>query len=231
MKTRDLGLSDMRRLPMQPPMDGNLSPADRRQGRAPRAAQRSRTLDSDRPGTIRLFIFIEISLFLLLSLPLMAKTFLTQEEALRLAFPKGAVVTRKTAFLSEADRAEVVRRAGGAAPPGLVAYYVATVDGKDAGTAYFDTHVVRTLPETILVVVGPKGAIARIEVLSFSEPEEYLPRDAWYGQFPGKTLTDELSERKGVRAVTGATITVRVTVEAARRVLALDAFLKERSRR
>lgn len=161
----------------------------------------------------------------------LAKGFLTQEEALHLAFPKGAAVARKTAFLSEVDRAEVARRAGGAPPPGLVVYYAATVDGKDAGTAYFDTHVVRTLPETILVVVDPKGAIARIEVLSFSEPEEYLPRGAWYGQFPGKTLGDELSEKKGVRPVTGATITVRVTVEAARRVLALDAFLKEKSRK
>jgi FMN-binding domain len=160
-----------------------------------------------------------------------AKSFLTQEEALRLAFPKGAVVTRKTAFLSEADRAEVAHRSGGAPPPGLVAYYVATVDGVDAGTAYFDTHVVRTLPEAILVGVDPKGAIARIEVLSFSEPEEYLPREAWYGQFPGQILGDELSEKKGVRPVTGATITVRVTVEAARRVLALDAFLKERGRK
>jgi len=176
--------------------------------------------------------FKEILLFsLLLSSPAVARSFLTQEEALRLAFPKGAVATRKTAFLSEADRAEIARRSGGAPPPGLVAYYAATVDGKDAGTAYFDTHVVRTLPETILVVVDPNGAIARIEVLSFSEPEEYLPRGAWYSQFPGKALGDELSEKKSVRPVTGATITVRVTVEAARRVLALDAFLKEKSRR
>jgi hypothetical protein len=179
--------------------------------------------------------FKEISLsflfVILLSYPVLAKSFLTQEEALRLAFPKGAVVTRKTAFLSEADRAEVARRSGGAPPPGLVAYYTATLDGRDAGMAYFDTHVVRTLPETILVAVDPKGAITRIEVLSFSEPEEYLPRGAWYGQFPGRSLGDELSEKKGIRAVTGATITVRVTVEAARRVLALDAFLKERPRR
>ena len=173
-----------------------------------------------------------LSLFLLFFLSptlLFAKSFLSREEALRLAFPKEAVVARKTAFLSEADRAEVARRSGRVPPPGLVAYYVATVDGKDAGTAYFDTHVVRTLPETILVALDPKGAIARIEVLSFSEPEEYLPRGAWYGQFPGKTLSDELSEKRGLRSVTGATITVRVTVEAARRVLALDAFLREKA--
>jgi hypothetical protein len=174
----------------------------------------------------KIFLF-----FLLVSSTSFAKSFLTQEEALRLAFPTGAVVTRKTAFLSEADRAEVARRSGGAPPPGLVAYYVAKVDGKDAGTAYFDTHVVRTEPETLLDLVDPKGAIARIEVLSFFEPEEYLPRGTWYGQFPGKTLSDEVSEKRGVRPVTGATITVRVTVEAARRVLALDAFLKEKGRK
>jgi transcriptional regulator of nitric oxide reductase len=182
------------------------------------------------PLTLKEISFFVLMAFFSSSLSL-AKGFLTQEEALHLAFPKGAAVARKTAFLSEVDRTEVARRAGGAPPPGLVVYYAATVDGKDAGTAYFDTHVVRTLPETILVVVDPKGAIARIEVLSFSEPEEYLPRGAWYGQFPGKTLGDELSEKKGVRPVTGATITVRVTVEAARRVLALDAFLKEKSRK
>jgi hypothetical protein len=184
-------------------------------------------------GSLPSLPFKEIFLFLFLSSAALsfAKSFLTQEEALRLAFPKGAVVTRKTAFLSEADRAEVARRSGGAPPPGLVAYYTATADGKDAGSAYFDTHVVRTLPETILVAVDPRGVISRIEVLSFSEPEEYLPRGTWYGQFPGKALSDELSERRGVRPVTGATITVRVTVEAARGVLALDAFLKEKGRK
>jgi hypothetical protein len=174
-----------------------------------------------------------VSLFLILltAHPLVAKSFLTQEEALRLAFPKGAVVTRKTAFLSEADRAEVARRSGGAPPPGLVVFYTGASAGTDLGTVYFDTHVVRTEPETLLVLVDPKGGIARIEILSFSEPEEYLPRKNWYGQFSGKTLTDELSEKRGVRPVTGATITVRVTVEGARRVLALDAFLKEKGRK
>jgi hypothetical protein len=213
----------------------NVYSSDRSQGSKTASRRAERALDTGQPRATPLFSFAEISFFVffLLSSPShsFAKSFLTQDEALRLAFPKGAVVTRKTAFLSEADRAEVARRSGGAPPPGLVAYYAVTVGGRDAGTAYFDTHVVRTLPETILVVVDPKGAIARIEVLSFYEPEEYLPRESWYGRFPGRTLNEELSEKKGVRPVTGATITVRVTVEAARRVLALDAFLKEKAPR
>lgn len=170
-------------------------------------------------------------LFLVSSSPSLARSFLTREGALRLAFPAGAVIQRKTAFLSEADRREVARRTGGALPPGLVVFYTGTSGGTDLGTVYFDTHVVRTEPETLLVLVDPKGAIARIEILSFSEPDEYLPRVNWYGQFSGKTLTDELSEKRGVRPVTGATLTVRATTEAARRVLAMDAFLRETKRR
>ncbi len=156
--------------------------------------------------------------------------FLTQEEALKLAFP-GAAVERKTLFLTEAEQKEVEALSGGPRPSALAAAYIATKDGQLAGTAYFDTHVVRTLPETLMVVVDPRGVIARIEVLSFSEPEEYLPREHWYAQFPGKTLDDELSLKRAIRPVSGATLTARATTEAARRVLALHRVLENRAKK
>lgn len=80
-----------------------------------------------------------------------------------------------------------------------------------------------------MIVVDPANALARLEVLSFSEPEEYLPRPTWYGQFPGKTLSDELTPKRAIRPVTGATLTVRATTEAARRVLALHEVLARRA--
>ena len=157
-----------------------------------------------------------------------AKVFLTQEEALRLAFP-GARVERRTAFLTEAQQKEARRLSGEEElPSALAAYYVGTKDGRILGTAYFDTHTVRTMPETIMVVVDPSGAIARIEVLSFSEPEEYLPRSHWYEQFHGRPLDDELSLKRGIHPVGGATLTARATTDAARRVLALDRVLRTR---
>ena len=77
-----------------------------------------------------------------------------------------------------------------------------------------------------MILVDPAGSIARIEILSFAEPEEYLPRQAWYGQFPGRKLDDELSLRRGIRPVSGATLTARATTEAARRILATHQVLR-----
>jgi hypothetical protein len=157
-----------------------------------------------------------------------AKVFLTQEEALKLAFP-GASIERRTVYLTEAEQAEAAKLSGGPRPSALVVVYVATQDGRPAGAAYFDTHVVRTQPETLMIVVDPSGAITRLEVLSFSEPEEYMPRANWYAQFPGRPLSDELAVRRGIRAVSGATLTARATTEAARRVLAIHQVIGRRT--
>ena len=155
-----------------------------------------------------------------------AKVFLSMEEALMLAFP-AATVERTSVFLTAAQQREAQRLSGDEKlPSALVAYYVATKDGRQAGTAYFDTHLVRTMPETIMVVVDVEGRASRIEVLSFQEPEEYLPRTRWYEQFQGKALNDELWMKRGIRPVAGATLTARATTEAARRVLALHQVIQ-----
>lgn len=153
-----------------------------------------------------------------------AKVFLTVDEAVKLAFP-GCAITKRTAFLTP----EQVRRARelsqGEVPSALLTYYVATRGGQPAGTAYFDTHRVRTLPETLMVVVDPQGRVGRIEVVSFREPEEYMPRGAWYEQFRGKALGPDLQLKRDIRPVTGATLTARATTDAVRRVLALHRVL------
>jgi hypothetical protein len=169
-------------------------------------------------------------LILVSATPLAAKVFLTQEEALKLAFP-GASVERRTAFLTAEESGDAAALSGGAPPSSLCVAYVATKEGRVVGTAYFDTHVVRTQPETLMVVVEPSGKIGRVEVLSFSEPEDYLPRGHWYAQFPGKALDEELSVKRGIRAVSGATLTARATTEAARRVLALHQVLSRREKK
>jgi hypothetical protein len=157
---------------------------------------------------------------LLLAVPAAAKVFVTVDEALKLAFP-GCEITRKTAFLTPEQVKRARDLAGAEVPSALVNYYEALKGGQPAGTAWFDTHRVRTLPETLMVAVDPQGRVGRIEVVSFREPEEYLPRGVWYEQFRGRSLDPDLQLKRGIHPVTGATLTARATTDAVRRVLAL----------
>jgi len=144
----------------------------------------------------------------------------TQSEALAAVFP-GAAVERKTAFLSEDQASGVEIAARAQLQARMIPYYVAVSSTATVGYAYFDTHLVRTMPETLMVVVAPDGKVKAVEVLAFHEPEDYLPRPRWRKEFEGKTLEDPLWIKRDLRNVTGATLTARAVAEAVRRVLAI----------
>lgn len=157
--------------------------------------------------------------------PASARVFLTVDEALELAFP-GCRVERTTVYLTEEQLARARKLADGEVKSALVHPYVARCEGGEGGVAYFDSHRVRTLPETLMVVVGPEDEVARVEVLAFKEPPDYIPRDAWYDQFTGRELSPELELKRGIRGVTGATLTARATTDAVRRVLAVHRVVR-----
>jgi len=149
-----------------------------------------------------------------------ARVYLSVQQALEAAFPAPAKVERRTLYLDEAQARRAAEAAGTSVEARLVPYYVGTAAGRALGYAYFDTHLVRTLPETILILVGPDATIERIDILSFDEPEDYLPSRRWLAQFAGRGAAD-LGERQGIRALTGATLSSRAVTQAARRILAL----------
>lgn len=153
--------------------------------------------------------------------------FLTRDEALELAFPE-IQVERKTQFLSKEEKARVKKLSGLDFDRGCIYPYEARKDGKLIGTAYFDNHRVRTLRETVMIVVSPEQKVERIEVLAFGEPTDYIPREVWYAQFHGRPLDKDLNLKRKIRGVAGATLTARATTEAARRVLAVHRVLGER---
>lgn len=161
------------------------------------------------------------------SAPARARILLSLEEALRLAFP-GAEVEHETVFLTDAEIAAAAEAAGEPIVRALVVRYLARRQDAPIGTAYLDVHRVRTLQEALFVVIGPNDTIARIEVLSFDEPPDYLPRKGWYGQFTGRGIEDDLRLDDGIRAVSGATLTAVATTAAARRVLAIHRAIEGR---
>jgi hypothetical protein len=154
--------------------------------------------------------------------PAGAKVFLTQAEALRLVFGETAP-EKRTIYLTE-EQAARVRDLSGTEDPRrvIVAYASRDLSGR-AATAYFDTHLVRTLPQTIMVVAGPDGRAARVEILSFDEPEDYLPKRRWIDQFHDRALGEDLSLKGSIRAIAGATLSSKATTDAVRRLLAIHA--------
>lgn len=148
---------------------------------------------------------------------------LTQDEALRVAFPDADRVERRTAYLDDAQLSRAAALAGRdtQVEAGVVTYYVAIEAGTPVGVAYFDAHRVRTLQEVLMIVVDAEDRIRRLDVLRFAEPPEYRPPLGWLARLLGRPLDDELSPRRGIAAITGATLTTRAVTGAARRVLAL----------
>jgi hypothetical protein len=163
---------------------------------------------------------------LLIASAAQARVFMTQQQALASAFPADAKVTRQTFFLTKQQLADARRESGVMFTSQMVIRYKATVDDKIIGYAYFDTHLVRTFPESVLIVVTPEGAVDRIEILSFDEPTEYFPKRRWLDQIMGRTLDRDLSLTRAIRPLSGASLTAQAIVNASRKVLALHHVIK-----
>lgn len=164
-------------------------------------------------GALRCLLLVA----LLVALPAAARVFMTQPQALAGAFPAGVKVTRQAVFLTPQQIAAAKKESGVDFKDQLVVRYA----GANGAYAYFDTHRVRTLAETVMVVVAADGTIDRIDILSFDEPPDYFPKRRWTDQFRGRKLDDDLSLSGAIRPISGASLTGRAIVNASRKILAL----------
>lgn len=151
--------------------------------------------------------------------PARARILMSQKDALSLAFP-GVTPERKTSFLTDAQSKSAEALAQSKLESKIWTYYVA-----GSATAYFESHLVRTMNETVMVVVDANAMVRFVEILSFAEPDDYLASKRWLGQFPGRKLDDELALRRGLRNIAGASLTSEAVTRAVRRVLAVHRVL------
>ncbi|HYM61563.1 MAG TPA: FMN-binding protein [Thermoanaerobaculia bacterium] len=150
-----------------------------------------------------------------------ARVFMTQREALAAAFPASAKIVRQTFFLTPEQISAAKSESGVDFSDQLLIRYAATSGDKTLGYAYFDTHRVRTLPESVMIAVTADGRIDRVEILSFDEPSDYFPKRRWIDQLLGRKLDGDLSLNRAIRPISGASLTGRAIVNASRKVLAL----------
>jgi hypothetical protein len=162
-------------------------------------------------------------LWLLLTAPVArAEVFHAKDEALALAFPGATTVAPTRVFLTDAQAAAMEKRTGVTLDSRLFTYYVGRREDAALGYAVIETHVVRTLPETVLIVLTPAGRVRQLILLAFYEPREYMPPARWLEQFAGRGVEDtDWRLGRGVHGISGATLTARGITQAVRKVLAL----------
>ena len=95
--------------------------------------------------------------------------------------------------------------------------------------AYIDSHIVRTLNETLVTYIQGRKII-KTEIFLFLEPQEYKPPRLWLNQFQGKRLSDNLKVYGEIDGLSGSTLSVRAVTYSARRTLALHQALDEKKR-
>ncbi len=159
--------------------------------------------------------------------PAQATVFYSRSEIPRLAFPDAERVESKTFFLEPGQRRRIEELAHAPLDSNLIEVRIGRRGGRDIGYAFVDSHIVRTLPETLLVVLDSGGAVRAVHVLAFHEPSEYAPSHRWLEQLSGAASPAPLRLGRGITGITGATLSSRAVAAATRRALALYAVLLE----
>ena len=156
--------------------------------------------------------------------PCYGKIYYSKNEAMELAFGKDAVVKMLSLFPNKEQVARIEKLARVKMESALFTFYVGKKDGKILGYAAIENHIVRTKPETLLVVLSSEGQMSAIHTLAFHEPPEYQPPQRWYQQLYQKEL-DELSFNADIQGISGATLSTRSALNITRKVLAIYQIL------
>ena len=154
-----------------------------------------------------------------------ATVFHAKDEALALAFPGSDRVEDRVFILTDEQKAVIEKEAHAPLESQLWRVHVGWKGSEILGYAVLDTNIVRTLPETFMVVLAPDATVRRVEILAFYEPPEYVPAARWTKQFEGRRLDDDLRLGSGIQGITGSTLSATAMTQGVRRVLALVKLL------
>ena len=160
-------------------------------------------------------------LALLAAAPAAAEVFLSQKEALALAFPGADRIEKRSLVLDDAQAETVERLSGAALESRLVTLHEGFRGDTRLGYALIDVHNVRTLPEAFLVVLSPEGVVTGLRMLAFYEPSEYKPTDRFLAQFDARALGPELRLGGSIHGIAGSSLSSRAVTTGVRRSLAL----------
>jgi hypothetical protein len=148
-----------------------------------------------------------------------ASVYKTQQQALQTAFASSQV-DRRTLFLSVAQIKQIEERARVKVTSSILSYYVSRNAEGNIRFAFFDQRIVRSMPVTYMTVLKPDGTVDYVDILSFDEPNDYLPPARWLKLYHDRALNNDLAIGQAIPHITGASLSSQAMNDGIRLILA-----------
>ena len=156
-----------------------------------------------------------------------AEVFYAQDEAMKIAFPDADEVKTKTLFIQGSNVEHIQKLSRVKVDSGLFTFFVGYKNGAPTGYAAIGSNIVRTYPQTYMVVLNLDGSVKTTLILAFHEPLDYLPTDKWLEQFKEKDIKESIRPGDDIAGILGSSLSVNAVSAGVRKVLAVYDTFKE----
>ena len=152
----------------------------------------------------------------------MAEVYLTEEEALKLMFPKSDRIKKDLLRVSADKKIVIEERIGWKFPENDFEVFIGETGAKIDGYALVQNTIGKHKPMTYMVGVDNTGHVLNVELLVFRESRGSEVRTKRFNvQYEGKTVLDPVRLNKDIINISGATMSVRSMTAGIKRVLVL----------
>ncbi|MBS0171238.1 MAG: FMN-binding protein [Nitrospira sp.] len=152
----------------------------------------------------------------------MAEVFLTEEDAIKLMFPKSERIRKELLTIPADKKAIVENRIGWKFPEESFEVYLGETGTHIDGYALVQNTIGKHKPMTYMVGVDAHGVVSNVELLVFREARGSEVRTKRFNvQYEGKSVLDPVRINKDIINISGATMSVRSMTAGIKRVLVL----------
>jgi thiamine biosynthesis lipoprotein len=150
-----------------------------------------------------------------------AEVYLTEAQALKIAFPAADTTEKRVALLDPEARAAIAKAAGAPDVPSLFRYFVGRKGVDVVGYAVIEDCLGKSEPITYMVATDASLTVRAVEILAYRESRGgEVRQEGWRAQFAGKTPASTVRVGTDIRNVAGATISCRSVTDGVRMQLA-----------
>ena len=150
------------------------------------------------------------------------EVYLTEEQALKILFPKSQKVHSEELKLTPSQKSRIEDRIGWKFPEESFRAFTAESNGKVDGYAVIQETIGKHRPITYIVGITPEGKVFTVEILVYRESKgSEIRRKRFNAQYEGKTAQDPIRINQDIINISGATMSVRSVSAGVKRALVL----------